>query len=550
MAAGARAGYHEDHRGSSLLIADGDTLRRIALLLALGLPTPGCSGDPTGGEADLGTSLGGGDMRGTDGAGQLLQPDLTKLVPWRAVNLIGPTSRPWEEYDYRPRAQGGFREDIDATLDKLKALGVRQVQIQTVHAWSVESTESAPYKGSGILSAVSYDAAYRAEDPKTWGKVPRTRRGDMGLVAFQPPASWDQPRPLATPLSINQKAEQVLGEMLDAVAGRGLIPVLKVETFLVLATDATGVSPSFNYTDPSRNFDQFYRMHREHLLAMTRVAARHQAALLILGTETPYVAGAGQARFANGEAMPDRQGYIAARWAETIQAVRETAQAEGRPDLLLSYTEINPFWEPRATVGAKVPPWQRVPFWDALDAVGINFYFPGRATDVNGVPDRRPLTADDMVAYGETHNFATDGVPNLQEIGAYFAGRRGYSLTKKPVIIPEDGCTASPYGAGNPAAPTNLTLRQRPDTAEQQRLYEAHFRQAERHGGGWLAGLGLWQVPPTSRWGGAYNSANTTNYSDPAAYFTFLGTPAEATVRTYFNKEPPRAAPHSTRVHR
>lgn len=507
----------------------------------------GCSAEPV--LTDLGGDLSG---PGGDALGDLAQPpdladpastvdllpqrDLTRLVPWRAVNLVGPTSRPWDEYDYRPRAQGGLREDIDATLDRLKALGTRQVQIQTLHAWSVEATESAPYRGSGILSVVAYDAAYRPDDPRTFGRAPRTRRGDMGLVAYQPPAWWDQPQALATPLAINQKAEQVLGELLDAVARKGLIPVLKVETFLGLVNDANGTSANFNYTDPSRNFDQFYRMHREHLVAMTRVAARHQAALLILGTETPYVAGAGQARFATNEAMPARQAYIAARWAETIQAVRDAARAEGRPDLMFSYTEINPFWEPRAVTGAKVPPWQRVPFWDALDAVGINYYFPGRATDVNGVPDKRPLTADDMLAYAETHNFASDGVPNLQEIGAYFNGQRGYTLDTRPVIFPEDGCTASPYGAGNPAAPTNLTLRQRPDTAEQQRLYEAHFRALERHGAGWLAGLGFWQVPPTSRWGGAYSAANTTNYSDPAAYFTFLGAPAEATVRAYWSK--------------
>lgn len=507
----------------------------LPALWACAGPDPGSDGGANGDggqPADLA-----GDLTGPPDLAPR-QKDLGLLVPWRAVNLVGATGNPWPEYDYRPRAEGGSREDIDATLVRLKALGVRQVLVQTLHAWSVEATESVPYRGSGILSVVAYDAAYRPDDPSTFGRVPKNRRADMGLVAFQPPASWDQPTPLRTPLAINQKAEQVLGTLLDAIAQKGLIPVLKVETYLGLVNDGSSAVPFFNYTDPSRNYDQFYRMHREHLVAMARLAARHQAAALIVGTETPYVAGAGQARFANGDSMPARQADIAARWAETLNVVRAAAAAEGRPDLLLAYTEINPFWEPRQTSSAKVPIWQRVPFWDALDAVGINYYFPGRATDVNGVPDRRPLSADAMFAYGDTHTFATDGVPNLQEIGSYFARTRGYNLGNHPVLIVEDGCTASPYGAGNPASPSNLTLRARPDYDEQQRLYEAHFRQAERDGAGWLAGLGFWQIPPggTARWGGTYSAANAAKFADPAAYFSFLDTPAEATVRTYFNK--------------
>jgi hypothetical protein len=119
--------------------------------------------------------------------------------------------------DYRPRAQGGFKEDIDATLDRLKAIGVRQVQIQTMFAWSVET---APSPRSGAQAVVYYKSTYKPDDPTTWGKVSRARRGDIGLIAYQPPAFWDQPVQLKNPLQINARAEQVLGELLDAAAAR------------------------------------------------------------------------------------------------------------------------------------------------------------------------------------------------------------------------------------------------------------------------------------------------------------------------------------------
>lgn len=459
------------------------------------------------------------------------RPDLTRVVPWKAVNLSGPTYRVWEEYDYRPRAQGGFKEDIDARLEQLRSIGVRQVQIQTWYAWSVERTA---YAGTSTISTVYYNAAYRPEDPSTWGRVTRTRRGDMGLVPYRPPTSWDQPTPLRTPIEIGKKAEAALGQMLEAVAAHGMIPVLKGEVYLVQAEDANLESGAFNNTDPSRNFDQFYKMYKEHLLDMTRVAARHGAAMFILGTETPYVTGGGQSRFMDGSRMTDRLPLITAKWKDIIQAVRQVAQAEGRPDLVLSYTEINPFYEARAMTEPRQPPWRKTPFWDDLDVVGINFYLPGRWSDGNGNYDTGAKTVDDMVRYGETHNFASDVIGNMQDIMDFFVGEKGYSLTTKPVIFPEDGCTATRTGAANPAAPPFLTLRSRPVFDEQQKLIEAHFRLFEKYGRGWLGGLGFWQVTPTLRWGGAYNAANTTNYSEAAAYFSVVDNPTEAVLRTYF----------------
>ncbi len=482
------------------------------------------AGSPDGaGPADLGGN--GPDMHVPD------RPDLSKLVPWKAVALVGPTDHFWEEYDYRPRAQGGFREDIDATLERMRGLGVRQVEIQTLFAWSAEDRV---YPGTQIRSIVYYDPAYKVNDPKTWGKVPRTRRGDMGLMPFLPPPSWDVPTPLRTPLDIGLRAQQALGDMLDAVAAHGLFPVLKCEDFLLIAQNADDYSGDFNYTDPSRNFDQFYSQYKSYLLDMTKVAAQHHAVLLVLGSETPYVTGAGIATFADGSAMTSRHALIAAKWQDMIQAVRDAAKAAGRPDLALSYTEINPWYDPRAM--DNVPVWARVPFWDQLDAVGINFYLPGRYTDGMGMFDTSPPTTAAMVKYGETHTFQSDIVPNFQDLKDYFYGQRGYRLMTKPVIFPEDGCTSTKYGAANPADPPLLTLRAKPDFAEQADLYEAHFQLAAKYGSGWLAGFGFWQVTPTSRWGGAYNPGNTTNYSTDASYFGFVGTPTEDIVRTYFAK--------------
>ncbi|MDW8282322.1 MAG: hypothetical protein RMK29_11445 [Myxococcales bacterium] len=460
-------------------------------------------------------------------------PDLSRIVPFRAVNLVAPGPLAWQEYDYRPRAQGGFREDIDATLVRLRALGVRQVLIHTLHAWSVESE---PYPGTNIRATVYYRPDYRPDDPRTWGRVPRTRRGDMGLVPWYPPASWDQPQPLRNPLELAARARQVLGEMLDAVASHGLVPVLISEVHLALAEDETGYSDDFVFADPSRGFDPFYDRLKEYLVDMTRLAARHGAAMFILGSESPYVAGAGQGYFIDGSRMVDRQPLIAAKWRDIIQAVRQAARAEGRPDLVLSYAEINPFWDDRFQSAPRVPIWTRVPFWDELDAVGINYYHPGRWTDGRGRYDTAPRTADDMVAYGETYRFATGTsvVPNLADLRDFFHLERGHDLGRRPVYFAGDGCTATYLGAANPANPPFLRLGQRPDTLEQRNLYEAHFRLAERYGRGWLAGIGLWQVPPTGRWGGPWDETRVSSYAEAAAYYNFLGNETEAVVREYF----------------
>jgi hypothetical protein len=293
---------------------------------------------------------------------------------------------------------------------------------------------------------------------------------------------------------------------------------------------------SFIFTDPSRDLDQFYRMYRDYLVEMTRVAARHRAALFILGSEAPYVAGAGQATFIDGSRMIDRRPLITGKWREIIAAARAAASAEGRPDLLLSYAEINPFYEERPMSGPRVPVWRAVPFWDELDAVAVNYYHPGRFTDGRGGYDTAPRTADDMVAYGEAYSVraGTSVIPNLADLRDHFVSERGYSLWTKPVLLAGDGCTATYLGAANPASPPGLRLRERPDVAEQRSLYEAHFRLAERHGQGWLAGIGLWQVPPTGRWGGAWDPRDPGRYAHGASYSNFLGTETEAVVRTYF----------------
>jgi hypothetical protein len=459
-----------------------------------------------------------------------------RILPWRAINLVGPTDLIWDEYDYRPAAQGGHREEIDATLARLKSLGVRQVQIQTMYAWSVESAPG-PTQSQSV---VYLRPGYRADDASTWGPVPRTRRGDMGLVPYLPssvPAHWDQPVTLRTPVELGNKAEQILGELLDAVGRAGLVPVLKSEIYLVVAEDAYDFSGDFNYTDPSRGFDTFYAQYQEHLVRMTRLAARHGAAMMILGTETPYVAGAGQSRFADGSLMSSRQALIAGKWREIIAAVRGAAVAESRPDLLFGYTEINPFWEGHYAPGeTPVPVWSRVPFWDDLDVVGINFYLPGRWSDGAGSYDREPRTADEMVTYGETHDFASDTIPNLVDMRRFFVEQKGYSVAHKPVIFTEDGCTSTPVGAANPAAPPFLTERAPPDFTEQRNLYEAHFKLVDKHGAGWLGGLGFWQVTPTRRWGGTFRATDTAPYSKAAAYFSFLDTPTEDVIKQYFSR--------------
>ena len=466
---------------------------------------------------------------GSGGESQSARPrvtrDLSLIVPWRAVTLTTPLDPAWSDYDDRP--QSAAREAIDDTLDQLKAIGARQVEIPAVFAWSVEDERSTSMAAQSI---VYFDPSYRPDDPATWGALRRTRRGDMGLVAYQPLTSWDSPVPLQTPLEINQKAEQTLGRLLNTVARMGLIPILRLEFRVVGAKNALGVGVIAPDTDPSRNLDQFYLKYKEHVVAMARLAARHDAAMVILGVGTPNVAGAGQSRFADGSSMAERRELIREKWRDMVRAARLVAAQEGRPDLVFAYVERNVWREPTGPSGSKTPVWQRVPFWDDLDAIGIGICLT-EGFETNG--QLTPPTVEELVVRSEKQGFVTDGIPNILDIRNFFRFRRGYNRNTKPVFLDEIECGGPPKVGSQSVASASASPPNRQNLTGRQRFYQAHMELARRYGTDWLAGLGFSQRAVASS-----GPAPGTPPSPPREIADdstgFLRTAAEAHVRDYF----------------
>ena len=110
-----------------------------------------------------------------------------------------------------------------------------------------------------------------------------------------------------------------------------------------------------------------------------------------------------------------------------------------------------------------------MPFWDALDVLGLNMYYPLAA------PGEKPSA----------------GSTRLRELRAKLAGisRRH----RKPILFTEVGYAASAAAAVEPWKEDNAPL----DPAMQARCYEVVFRAFYREP--WLAGLFWWKWPSHGR---------------------------------------------------
>ena len=102
--------------------------------------------------------------------------------------------------------------------------------------------------------------------------------------------------------------------------------------------------------DEPAEWDRFFRTYRRWIVAMAELAT--DADGFVVGTELDRTVGREQ------------------RWRRIIRAVRETTEAP-------------------LTYAANWSEYQKVPFWDALDAIGIQAYFP--LADSPGLPTREAL---------------------------------------------------------------------------------------------------------------------------------------------------------------
>jgi hypothetical protein len=136
--------------------------------------------------------------------------------------------------------------------------------------------------------------------------------------------------------------------------------------------------------------------------------------------------------------------------------------------------------------------YQQIRFWDALDYVGIQAYFPLSRTS------NPPL---DTLLRGWQ--------PHLQALAAW------QKKIKKPIVFTEIGYKTTPDAAARPWEwPERLTLTP-PDEATQARCYEAMFRACWDRP--WLKGIFIWKwYPGLAADGPARRHADFTPQHKPA----------------------------------
>jgi hypothetical protein len=187
-----------------------------------------------------------------------------------------------------------------------------------------------------------------------------------------------------------------------------------------------------------------------------------------------------------------------ARWAEAdlfavgVELSRTLGRAEEWRRLIDDVRRLYP--GPLTYAGNWDPDLDRTPFWDRLDLLGVDAYFP-LATSPTATPAELAAGAtrvrDRLAATAAQH-----GKPLLlTEVG--FAARRGAWVT--------------PHVEGG-----ELSVE------DQARAYEALFAGLGRPS--WLAGTYVWKL----------HSGPRRRGGEPGADFEVLGRPAEAVVRAYY----------------
>ena len=139
---------------------------------------------------------------------------------------------------------------------------------------------------------------------------------------------------------------------------------------------------------------------------------------------------------------------------------------------------------------------EHIPFWDALDYVGVQAYFPLSEDEAPTVEALRAGWADHETSLRAVHE-----------------------QTGKPVLFTEIGYRDVGHAAARPWEWPERHATPEADEALQARLYTAFFEEVWPEP--WLAGAMLWKFyPPSDR--------------DHAGDFTPQGKAAEAVIQRYF----------------
>ncbi|PVE26327.1 hypothetical protein DC522_00780 [Microvirga sp. KLBC 81] len=355
-----------------------------------------------------------------------------------------------------------------------------------------ESITQPSYWGGQILAPTGLKAMDQivATGASTVTLVPNFFQTDkysnsVGLRLGDPNNPWDNE---------SDTFEQVKQSILEAKA-RGLNVVLKPH----LETENRVWRAELAPTDPKAWFDSYKAMMVEY----AKVAQEAGAAMICVGTEMDSM-------IDPTKVCSDGKTYTE-KWAEIIDAVR--AVYSGKVTYAATYWTV-----------------KDVGFWDKVDYIGVDAYYP--LAPKHAPDDTSPYnpTVDEMVAAWTQPHFnpwVRDTLLGGKSVVEYYkALSEQYG---KKVIFTEvgyrslDGTTTDPgvFG-GSQDAP--------PDFQEQVDAYTALFKVMENYGGQWLAGSFIWSYysfeNPMEERGVSWtdyttqhkpaNETITTHYSAPA----------------------------------
>lgn len=328
-----------------------------------------------------------------------------------------------------------YRTPLEAGKEAVfaRVLGASWEELE--HDWRsflLEATAARERPRAGASSPPAFfhrGISFSHEVAGNWGygsdrareQLKRIRELGANSVALVPYAFTRAPRETRIYFGTDERDHRVI-RAIETARRLGLHTMLKPQLW---GSGFTGDIVFENDAD----FERWFGLYRRWLLHFARLAELHRVDLLVIGTELTGVTG------------------HEAAWRALIADLR---RIYGGP---LTYA---------STWGSE---FERLPFWDALDYLGVNMYYP-------------------LAAPGETPR---GNSPRLQELVERFAALARHH--DKPVLFTEVGYAAIATAAAEPWAERSAPL----DAELQKRCYETIFDAF--YAQPWFAGLYWWKWP-------------------------------------------------------
>jgi len=302
-------------------------------------------------------------------------------------------------------------------------------------------TRPEPFFHRGISFSHEIGRAWGYGSDRALEQLGRIRDLGANAIAIVPYAGTRAPRELTIRIFTGERDDRVI-RTIQAAQARGLRIMLKPQLW------GRGYTGDITF-DNNADFTRWFSLYRRWLLHFARLAELYRVDVLVVGTEL--------------EGVTHRE----QEWRALIRDIRRIYSGP------LTYA---------AHWGES---FERLPFWDALDYLGLNMYYP-------------------LAALGEAPS--ADSV-RLQELVEKFSAlAKNYN---KPVLFTEVGYPALRTAAEEPWKESSAAL----DAELQQRCYatifEAFYHQP------WFAGLYWWKWP--SHGNGSPRGASFNPIGKPAA---------------------------------